>query len=116
MRRVLNLYGPSEDTTYSTWALVPRGVDDEPAIGVPLPGTRAYLLDGEGVPVPDGEIGELFLAGAGVARGYLHRPDLTADRFRPDPWVADGRMYRTGDLAGAARTGSCTTAVGPTTR
>ena len=98
VRRVFNLYGPSEDTTYSTWALVPRDVDDEPPIGTPLRGTRAYLLDDDGVPVPDGEIGELFLSGAGVARGYLHRPELTAQRFNPDPWVAGARMYRTGDL------------------
>ncbi len=105
VRRVFNLYGPSEDTTYSTWALVPRDVDDEPAIGTPLPGTRAYLLDDHGVPVPDGEIGELFLAGAGVAQGYLHRPELTAERFTPDPWVDEARMYRTGDLCVRAADG-----------
>ncbi|WP_162802138.1 non-ribosomal peptide synthetase [Ornithinimicrobium murale] len=98
VHRLLNLYGPSEDTTYSTASTVPRDSAEEPSIGVPLPGTRAYLLDEEGSAVPDGAVGELYLAGAGVARGYLHRPDLTAERFLADPFVAGDRMYRTGDL------------------
>lgn len=96
VRRLCNLYGPSEDTTYSTWAEVPRD-DGDPPIGRPLPGTRAYVLDPDGRPVPPGETGELYLAGAGLARGYLDRPAETEARFRPDPFRPGERMYRTGD-------------------
>jgi amino acid adenylation domain-containing protein len=99
--RVLNLYGPSEDTTYSTWGLAPRGAELEPSIGRPLPGTQAYLVDRSFRPIPRGVAGELFLGGAGLARGYFRRPELTAERFVPDPWseAPGGRLYRTGDLA-----------------
>jgi amino acid adenylation domain-containing protein len=98
--RVLNLYGPSEDTTYSTWSPVPRGGQSEPEIGRPITGTRAYVLDADLIPVPPGEPGELALAGAGLARGYLGRPELTAERFVPDPFGSfGGRLYRTGDRA-----------------
>ncbi|GHJ12839.1 amino acid adenylation domain-containing protein [Micromonospora sp. AKA38] len=96
VRRLCNLYGPSEDTTYSTWAEVPRDGGDPP-IGRPLPGTRAYVLDPDGRPAPPGEAGELYLAGAGLARGYLDRPAETEARFRPDPFRPGERMYRTGD-------------------
>ncbi|MFI5836251.1 amino acid adenylation domain-containing protein [Micromonospora sp. NPDC051300] len=96
VRRLCNLYGPSEDTTYSTWAEVPPDGGDPP-IGRPLPGTRAYVLDPDGRPVPPGEAGELYLAGAGLARGYLDRPAETEARFRPDPFRPGERMYRTGD-------------------
>ncbi|HEV7519269.1 MAG TPA: amino acid adenylation domain-containing protein, partial [Thermoanaerobaculia bacterium] len=104
VRQVFNLYGPSEDTTYSTWAAVPPAAADAlgaPAIGRPIAGTRAYLLDARLVPVPLGVPGELYLAGAGLARGYLGRPELTAERFVPDPFSEIGgeRLYRTGDLA-----------------
>ncbi|TDV56266.1 non-ribosomal peptide synthetase [Actinophytocola oryzae] len=94
--RVHNLYGPSEDTTYSTWTEVPRGHAGEPTIGRPVAGTNAYVLDERLDPVPVGVSGELYLGGLGVAQGYLGRPDLTAERFLPDP-VTGGRMYRTGD-------------------
>ena len=98
-RRVLNLYGPSEDTTYSTFTLVPPDAA-QPAIGRPVAGTRAYVLDAALRPVPAGVPGELHLAGDGLARGYLRRPELTADRFIPDPYGPPGsRLYRTGDLA-----------------
>ncbi|HEY2739146.1 MAG TPA: amino acid adenylation domain-containing protein, partial [Thermoanaerobaculia bacterium] len=98
VERVLNLYGPSEDTTYSTAARVPRGGKRGPAIGRPLPGTRALVVDREGWPVPIGVAGELHLAGAGLARGYLARAELTAERFLPDPFGGAGeRVYRTGD-------------------
>ncbi|MBQ1074990.1 amino acid adenylation domain-containing protein [Micromonospora sp. C31] len=96
VRRLCNLYGPSEDTTYSTWAEVPADGGDPP-IGRPLPGTRVYLLDADGRPVPPGEPGELYLAGAGLARGYLNRPEETRARFLPDPFRPGERMYRTGD-------------------
>jgi len=99
-RRVLNLYGPSEDTTYSTWAAVSGGTGS-PAIGRPIDGTRAYVLDGRFMPVPLGAPGELHLAGAGLARGYLGQPERTAERFLPDPFSKAGgeRLYRTGDRA-----------------
>ncbi|HVR96916.1 MAG TPA: amino acid adenylation domain-containing protein, partial [Thermoanaerobaculia bacterium] len=99
VERVLNLYGPSEDTTYSTWTEVPRGSDRAPSIGRPVAGTRVYLLDSLLDPVPAGVPGEICLAGAGLARGYLGRPELTAEQFIPDPFGAPGdRLYRTGDL------------------
>jgi len=101
VERVLNLYGPSEDTTYSTWAVIPRGVSVAPSIGRPVSGTRAYLIDRHLELSPLGIPGELVLAGAGLARGYHGRPDLTAERFLPDPFATapGGRIYRTGDLA-----------------
>jgi acyl carrier protein len=100
---VLNLYGPSEDTTYSTWEVVGRGTA-QPAIGRPVDGTRVFLLDPGLRPVPAGVPGELCLGGVGLARGYLNRPDLTAERFVPDPFAdlsaePGARLYRTGDLA-----------------
>jgi amino acid adenylation domain-containing protein/non-ribosomal peptide synthase protein (TIGR01720 family) len=97
--QVYDLYGPSEDTTYSTWA---RRLPGGPAtIGRALPGTSLYLVDEYFQPVPPGAMGEIVLGGAGLARGYLGRPDLTAERFVPDPFAAvpGGRLYRTGDLA-----------------
>ncbi|HEY8209175.1 MAG TPA: amino acid adenylation domain-containing protein [Myxococcaceae bacterium] len=97
--RLLNAYGPTEATVSSTWAdLAEAEAADPLPIGRPLPGVRAYLLDGRMEPVPAGAAGELHLAGPGIARGYLGQPALTADRFVPDPFVAGERMYRTGDL------------------
>ncbi|HEU0080003.1 MAG TPA: amino acid adenylation domain-containing protein, partial [Longimicrobiaceae bacterium] len=97
VERVGNLYGPTEDTTYSTCALVTRGADPVP-VGRPVAGTRAYVLDARLLPAPVGVIGELHLAGDGLSRGYAGRPDLTAERFLPDPFGAPGsRMYRVMD-------------------
>ncbi|HYO16003.1 MAG TPA: amino acid adenylation domain-containing protein, partial [Thermoanaerobaculia bacterium] len=97
---VYNLYGPSEDTTYSTVVRVPQGTQREPTIGVPVAGTRSYVLDRDLCPLPVGVPGELCLAGEGLARGYLDRPELTAASFVPDPFGGRGeRLYRTGDLA-----------------
>ncbi|WP_263143473.1 non-ribosomal peptide synthetase [Pseudomonas sp. RIT-PI-AD] len=105
LARVHDLYGPSEDTTYSTFAL--RRAGGQSNIGRPLDGTRSYILDARGQPLPVGVTGELYLAGAGTARGYLHRPALTAEKFLPDPFSADGgRLYRTGDLARYREDGS----------
>jgi amino acid adenylation domain-containing protein/non-ribosomal peptide synthase protein (TIGR01720 family) len=97
---VRNLYGPTEDTTYSTYSVVERGAD-RVLIGRPLAGTRAYVLDAELRPSPTGVAGELYLAGAGLARGYLDRPELTAERFVPDPFADEPgeRMYRVFDRA-----------------
>ena len=100
--RVLNLYGPSEDTTYSTGVEIPAG-SGSPTIGRPLEGTRVHVLDRALRPVPTGIPGELCLGGEGLARGYLRRPGPTAERFVPDPAAAERapgvRLYRTGDLA-----------------
>ncbi len=85
VRRVRNLYGPSEDTTYSTYEVIARGEKREPTIGRPVAGSWARLLDREMRPVPVGVIGEIYLGGAGLARGYLGRPELTAERYVPDP-------------------------------
>jgi non-ribosomal peptide synthetase component F len=89
--RICNLYGPSEDTTYSTWAELARDETRQPPIGRPISNTTAYVLDHHGQPTPIGVVGELFLGGAGLARGYLGRPDLTAERFVPNPF-ADFRL------------------------
>src|SRR4051794_27173372 len=83
--RVLNLYGPSEDSTYSTCAVVPRDARRVP-IGRPLARRRSYVLDARLRPSPVGVPGEIWVAGDGVARGYAGRPGLTAARFLPDPW------------------------------
>jgi amino acid adenylation domain-containing protein len=99
--RLYNLYGPSEDTTYSTWTRVERASERQPSIGRPVHDTRAYVVDRRLERLPAGIPGELCLAGDGLSRGYLGRPDMTAERFVPDPFsVRPGeRMYRTGDLA-----------------
>jgi acyl carrier protein len=99
VQRVFDLYGPSEDTTYSTFVLRTRGA---PAtIGRPIANTRAYVLDARREPVPIGAVGELYLAGDGLARGYLDRNELTAERFVSGSFGGRtvDRAYRTGDLA-----------------
>jgi amino acid adenylation domain-containing protein len=97
VERVYDLYGPSEDTTFSTASL--RRAGGSPNIGTPIPNSRAYVVDAGLRLVPIGVPGELGLAGKGLARGYLGRPALTAERFVPDPFSREpgGRMYRTGD-------------------
>ncbi|MCA9540058.1 MAG: AMP-binding protein [Myxococcales bacterium] len=90
-------YGPAEDTTYST--IGPRAPGGPANIGRPLPGCAAWLLDAELRAVGVGVAGELYLAGPMLARGYLDRPALTAERFVPCPFRPGARMYRTGDRA-----------------
>jgi amino acid adenylation domain-containing protein len=98
--RLVNLYGPTEASVATTWCEV--SLDDEglPPIGRPLSNVRTYVLDANGRPVPVGVVGELYIGGTSVARGYLRQPVLTAERFTPDPFsgVAGSRLYRTGDL------------------
>ncbi|MGY1439949.1 non-ribosomal peptide synthetase family protein [Streptomyces reniochalinae] len=109
---LVNLYGPTECTiNTSAHTVDPATLDGGPEavpIGTPVPGLRYHILDAAGRPVAPGETGELHISGVQLARGYLHRPELTADRFRPNPAArpgdADGepgheRLYRTGDLA-----------------
>ncbi|MGW7428024.1 amino acid adenylation domain-containing protein [Streptomyces sp. NPDC054861] len=96
-REVLNVYGPTETTIWSTAAALSGRTDT--VIGRPIRNTRVYVLDASLRPVPPGTLGELYLAGDGLARGYLGRPSLTAGRFTADPYGPAGtRMYRTGDL------------------
>src|SRR5262249_1128494 len=85
VERLYNLYGPSEATPYATRTLVPADAD-RVTIGRPISGTRAYIVDGNLELAPTGVPGQLALAGGGLARGYLHRPDLTAERFVPNPF------------------------------
>ena len=109
VERIFNLYGPSEDTTFSTYACLKRGERIEKVpIGKPVSNTQAYVLDRELQPVPAGVTGELFLGGQGVTRGYLNRPELTAEKFVPNPFAEHGgeRMYRTGDQVRWVRNGN----------
>ncbi|MDS9466348.1 LLM class flavin-dependent oxidoreductase [Paracoccus sp. MBLB3053] len=101
--RVLNMYGPTETTIWSTTADVTEA--PEVTLGRPIANTQLYVLDGDGAPVAPGARGELWIGGHGVTRGYWKREDLTANAFRPDPFVPmdraspwGARMYRTGDL------------------
>jgi amino acid adenylation domain-containing protein len=95
---IYNMYGPTETTIWSTSHRVDE-VGSTIPIGKPIAGTQVYLLDAELNPVQPGEVGELFIAGNGVARGYWNRPDLTAERFLTLPHLSLQRIYRTGDLA-----------------
>src|SRR5262249_27496035 len=99
--QLVNMYGITETTVHVTYRAVTARDADRPGpspIGVELPDLRMYVLDGQRQPVAVGVTGELYVGGAGVARGYLHQVALTAERFIADPFVAGGRLYKTGDL------------------
>ncbi len=97
--RIINEYGPTETTVGSTYHEFDPTLDqlDYVSIGQPIANTSVRVLDEQGRPVGPGGIGELFIGGAGVARAYLYKPELTADRFVNDPFESDNRLYRTGD-------------------
>ena len=97
--RVTQFYGPTETTVWSTAFELKEIGANPPPIGHPILNTQLYVLDQDRQPVMTGTIGELYIGGAGVAKGYLHRPELTEERFLANPFTSDGsRMYRTGDL------------------
>jgi len=96
VRRVFELYGPTETTVYSTGG--PRPPGSRPTLGRPLPNERIYLLDPRLQPVPVGVRGEIYIGGDKLARGYLHRPELTAEKFIASPFIPGERLYRSGDV------------------
>ena len=98
--KVINGYGPTENTTFSTTFAIDRVYESDIPIGKPIRYSTAYILDEGGNLLPPGALGELFVGGEGVAKGYLNLPELTAERFIDDPFHRKkGKMYRTGDLA-----------------
>ena len=98
-RALWNLYGPTETTVWSAACQVESSPDKAVSIGRPLANTQVFILDERRQPVPLGAIGELYIGGAGLARGYWRRPDLSAERFVAHPFQPGDRLYRTGDLA-----------------
>ncbi|KAG0195674.1 hypothetical protein BGX28_000900, partial [Mortierella sp. GBA30] len=100
--KIVNMYGTTETTVHATYRVVACEDCSESTsvIGVRIPDLRTYVLNGRGQPVPVGAVGELYIGGAGVTRGYLNRAQLTAERFMPDPYaeILGARIYRTGDL------------------
>ncbi|MCE9575988.1 MAG: amino acid adenylation domain-containing protein [Deltaproteobacteria bacterium] len=96
VRALWNAYGPTETTVWSTfWRVEPGRV----LIGRPIANTQIHVLDADMKPVPMGGVGEMYIGGDGVTKGYLNRPELTAERYVPDPFCAGATLYRTGDLA-----------------
>lgn len=109
---LVNNYGPTENTVVATsCAVSPGGKTTElPSIGKPISNVEIYILDGQLMPVPTGEVGELYIGGASLARGYRNQPELTSSRFLHNPFTSDpaARLYKTGDLAHLNADGSLT--------
>jgi amino acid adenylation domain-containing protein len=103
--RLINMYGTTETTVFVTYRPLSAADDAGCEIGVPIPDLQAYILNAQLEPVPVGVAGELLVGGAGVGRGYLNRPELSAARFIASPFAAGERLYRTGDLARWRRDG-----------
>jgi amino acid adenylation domain-containing protein len=100
IKEIYNLYGPSEDTTYSTFTKVAKNAENEPSIGKAIANTRIYILDHYNQPLPPGIPGELCIAGTGLAQSYLHCPETTAEKFiEIELFGKYERIYKTGDLA-----------------
>jgi amino acid adenylation domain-containing protein len=100
--KLINGYGPTESTTFACCYPIPRDLAPSSVsipIGRPIANTRIYILDPNLQPVPIGAIGELYIGGDGLARGYVNLPELTQEKFIPDPFAPGGRLYKTGDLA-----------------
>ncbi|RJL19449.1 amino acid adenylation domain-containing protein, partial [Paracoccus siganidrum] len=97
--RIVNGYGPTETTTFALTCEIAPSAEGAVPIGRPLDNMQAHILDASLHPVPIGVVGELYIAGSGLAQGYLNRPDLTAERFLANPFAPGRRMYRSGDLA-----------------
>jgi amino acid adenylation domain-containing protein/thioester reductase-like protein len=98
--KVYNLYGPTETTVWATYYLLKKpGNDEAPPIGQPIKNTKIYIVDPHNRLQPIGFEGELCISGTGLARGYLNNPDLTAQKFVPNPFIPGELMYRTGDMA-----------------
>ncbi|WP_430408773.1 amino acid adenylation domain-containing protein [Kordia sp.] len=95
---VRNLYGPSEDTTYSTFHKLSKTATNNVPIGKPIRNTKAYVLNEKLVPLPVGVVGKLYLSGTGIAKGYLNKPSLTSEKFIANPFQENTVMYDTGDL------------------
>jgi amino acid adenylation domain-containing protein len=109
--QIINGYGPTESTTFTCSYPIPVRLDESISsipIGRPIANTEVYLLDAHGSPVPVGIPGELYIGGDGLARGYLSKPELTAEKFIPHPFTKQpgGRLYKTGDLARYLRDGN----------
>ncbi len=101
---LMNVYGPTESATFTTCYRIPRELPEDTAsipIGPPIANTEAYVLDADGIRVPSGTVGELFIGGDGVARGYVNREELTRERFLPNGFTGRGKLYRSGDLVRA---------------
>ena len=101
---LINGYGPTENTTFSTYHVIDRDDENTIPIGLPISNSTAYIVDEAGNLRLDDEAGELWVGGDGVARGYIHRQELTVEKFITSPFRQGERLYRTGDLVDAART------------
>lgn len=103
--RLINFYGASELSHHATWFEVTGSIEKSVPIGRPIANTKAYILDSQMQPVPAGTLGELYVGGSGLARGYLNSPEQTALRFVENPFEAGSRLFKTGDLCRALPTG-----------